>query len=87
MENQATDDTTEQIPLAWSKTGEPLDLPDEAACWRVRRVQVGVKGGGPEVVYDAEGLPLVIELSTTPAAFWRIHSRWWKIHMAAALTP
>lgn len=51
-------------PLAWGQHGDPIDLPADAAGWRVRRHKLGDRGGPPEVVY-AKGRPLLLELDAT----------------------
>jgi hypothetical protein len=43
--------------LAFNHNGDPFEVPAEAVAWRVRRI----KGrGAPEVVYGANGAPLVL---------------------------
>lgn len=51
-------------PLAWGQHGDPIELPAEAAGWRVRRHKLGDRGGAPEVVYS-HGRPLLLDLDTT----------------------
>lgn len=43
--------------LAFNLSGEPFSLPPTAAGWRVRRMK---PKGAPEVVYGADGAPLVL---------------------------
>jgi hypothetical protein len=56
-------------PLAWSQTGEPIELPETAALWRVRRLTGNGKGGAPETVYNADGLPLAVDITISVADF------------------
>lgn len=56
-------------PLAWSQTGDPIELPATAVLWRVRRLTGSVKGGAPEMVYGADGLPLMVDIGATPDEF------------------
>ena len=51
--------------MAWSEGGDPVEVPDEAVAWRVKRF-AGSKGGRPSLCYSADGLPLRVPLSTTP---------------------
>lgn len=48
--------------LAFSIEGEPFMPPAAATGWRVKRLRLK---GAPEVVYDREGLPLVLPLDAT----------------------
>lgn len=48
-------------PLAWDKDGDPVELPETATRWRVRRVN---PSGGPSAV-NAHGEPLMIALEAT----------------------
>jgi len=57
-------------PLAWGQNGEPIDLPDNAAGWRVRRHKLTDKGGPPAVVYSG-CQPLILALDTAPDDFTR----------------
>lgn len=45
--------------LAFNLNGEPFDVPENAAGWRVRRMK---SKGAPEVVYGRNGLPLVLPI-------------------------
>jgi hypothetical protein len=65
-EETETEGTEEALtyPLAWSAQGEPMDVPDEAVAWRVRRHKIGAQGGAPEVVWS-QGKPLVLGLEAT----------------------
>jgi hypothetical protein len=56
-------------PLAWSQNGDPIELPQEATLWRVRRLNGGPKGGAPEIVYGVDGLPLTVAIDTTAEDF------------------
>jgi hypothetical protein len=58
-----------RVPLAWSQGGDPIDLPEAAVQWRVRRLSASAKGGAPELVYGDDGLPLVVEVGTTAGDF------------------
>jgi hypothetical protein len=60
---------TTECPLAWSQSGDPIELPENATHWRVRRLLGGAKGGAPEVVYGPDGLPLVVERNATADDF------------------
>src|SRR5262245_36194668 len=60
---------TIERPLAWSQNGDPIELPQTATSWRVRRLNGTPKGGAPEVVYGSDGLPLVVEIDATPDSF------------------
>jgi hypothetical protein len=46
--------------LAFDHSGEPFDLPAAAAGWQVRRAR---PRGGPETLYDPQGLPLVLPIT------------------------
>lgn len=61
-----TDQTvgSEHYPLAWNQHGDPIDLPPDAAGWRVRRHKIGSLGGAPELVYDG-ARPLILPLDAT----------------------
>jgi hypothetical protein len=50
------------IPLAFNFDGEAFELPPTAVGWRVKRLRAGK--GAPELVYNSDGLPLVIPLET-----------------------
>jgi hypothetical protein len=52
-------------PLAWSREGDPIDLPANAVGWCVRRLAHGSGGGAPQVVYDARGVPLIVEIGAS----------------------
>lgn len=58
-----------QFPLAWSQSGDPIELPPTAVLWRVRRLNGGPRGGAPELVYGEDGLPLTVEIDVTPLDF------------------
>jgi hypothetical protein len=60
---------TKEAPLAWSQTGEPIELPANAALWRVRRQTGNGRGGAPELVYAPDGLPLVVDITISAADF------------------
>lgn len=62
-------------PLAWSQSGSPITLPPEAKLWRVRRLSGSTKGGAPEVIYGADGIPLLLMVETTPDEFAEAVSR------------
>lgn len=64
-----TTNTQQTHPLAWSQSGSPIELSSEAEVWRVRRLSGNSKGGAPEVVYGAQGTPLILALETTPEEF------------------
>lgn len=49
-------------PLAFNIDGEAFELPPTAAGWRVKRLRAGK--GAPELVYNSDGLPLVVPLET-----------------------
>jgi hypothetical protein len=50
------------IPLAFNFDGEAFELPPTAVGWRVKRLRQGK--GAPELVYGADGVPLVVPLET-----------------------
>ena len=53
-----------RYPLANDQHGDPLDVPDEAVAWRVRRANS--RPGRPQNVYDPEtGKQLEISLDAT----------------------
>lgn len=52
-------------PLAWSQTGDAIEVPPNAALWRVRRLNSSGRGGAPEMVYGSDGLPLTIDIGAT----------------------
>jgi hypothetical protein len=52
------------FPLAFNLQGDPIEVPEEAVGWRVRRLKAGDKGGAPELVYD-NGRPLILPLEAT----------------------
>jgi hypothetical protein len=58
-----------ETPLAWSQSGDAFDVPDAAVLWRVRRLSGNLKGGAPELVYGADGLPLMVDITIGPAEF------------------
>jgi hypothetical protein len=60
---------TRGAPLGWTQGGDPIELPDAAALWRVRRLTGNGKGGAPELVYGDDGLPLVVEIMTPVGDF------------------
>ena len=57
--------------LAFNVNGERFDVPDEAEFWRVRRFKPSGRGT-PEVVFDPDGLPLVIPIDTDIHEFRRL---------------
>jgi hypothetical protein len=57
---------TASRPLAVSQHGEPLELPEASKEWRVRRLPAPGKQGAPEMVYGADGLPLLLSIDATP---------------------
>ena len=57
--------------LAFNVNGERFDVPDEAEFWRVRRFKPSGRGT-PEVVFDGDGLPLVIAIDTDIHEFRRL---------------
>lgn len=57
--------------LAFNVNGERFDVPDEAEFWRVRRFKPSGRGT-PEVVFDTDGLPLVIPIDTDIHEFRRL---------------
>ena len=55
-------ETTKQYPLANDVNGNPLQVPESAAGWRVRKL--ARKAGRPKVIFDAEsGRPLELPLT------------------------
>jgi hypothetical protein len=56
--------TIGDVPLAWDRNGEPVELPATAVAWRVRRAAQHGKGGAPAIVWR-DGQPLVCALETT----------------------
>ena len=58
----ATDAGT--LPLAWGQHGDPIEVPPEAAGWRIRRHKLGDRGGPPELLYG-NGRPLVLDLDAS----------------------
>ena len=51
-------------PLANDANGSPIDVPDEAKAWRVRRL--AKRAGRPKVIFDPEsGRPLELPLEST----------------------
>jgi hypothetical protein len=46
--------------LAWDADGNPIDLPDTATAWRVKKWQPGARGGRGELVYGENGGPLTV---------------------------
>jgi hypothetical protein len=60
-----TNETTrERYPLANDANGNPLQVPENAAGWRVRKL--ARKAGRPKVIFDAEtGRPLELPLTIT----------------------
>jgi hypothetical protein len=66
---------TKQSPLAWSQTGDAIELPESATQWRVRRLNGGAKGGAPELVYGLDGLPLVVDIGINAADFAELVER------------
>jgi hypothetical protein len=57
-----------RYPLANDSNGNPLDLPPEAAAWRVRKL--ARKAGRPKMIYDGEtGRPLELPLAISFADF------------------
>jgi hypothetical protein len=63
MENE-TELGGERAGLAWGQNGEPIELPADAAGWRVRRHRLGDRGGPPEMVYH-RGRPMILPLTAT----------------------
>jgi hypothetical protein len=69
MENEEDDDTPTsardtRFPLAYDANGNPLDVPEQAVAWRVRRG--GGRRGRPRHVFDAEtGRQLEIPLGAS----------------------
>jgi hypothetical protein len=58
-----------ETPLAWSQSGDAFEVPEAAVLWRVRRLIGNLKGGAPELVYGADGLPLMVDITIGPAEF------------------
>jgi hypothetical protein len=57
-----TNETTQMHPLANDANGNPIDVPAEAAGWRVRKL--ARRAGRPKVLFDAEtGRPLELPLA------------------------
>lgn len=54
-----------EYPLAHDDSGNPIDVPANAAGWLVRRHAGG--RGRPAAVYDGDGRPLVVPLESTAA--------------------
>ncbi len=54
--------------LAYNLQGERFQPPDTASAWRVRRLKPGGRGT-PDVVFGAEGAPLMLPLETEIGAF------------------
>lgn len=50
-------------PLAHDKLGNAVDIPEKAACWRVRRITG--RQGRPGFVYGQDGAPLKVPLDAT----------------------
>lgn len=72
MSNQSAQPEPDNLrpPLAWGLHGDPIDVPLEAAGWRVKRLPLGGgRAGAPEVVY-AGGVPLQLGLDATPEELW-----------------
>jgi hypothetical protein len=59
------------FPLAWGRDGGPLDVPQNAAGWRVRRLASSSRGGALEVV-SSGGQPLICTLETTAAQLYEL---------------
>jgi len=57
-------DAGQVAPLGWDQHGGPISYPAEAVGFRVRRFNLGARGGAPDVVYG-DGVPLVIELGAS----------------------
>ena len=60
-EETGAPEATPALPLAFGQHGDPVEVPTDAAGWRVRRHKLGDRGGPPEVVYNG-GRPLVLDL-------------------------
>jgi len=56
--------TSGDVPLAFDRNGEPVDVPTTAVAMRVRRASQHGRGGAPAVVWR-DGAPLVCALETT----------------------
>ena len=52
-----------RVPLGHDAQGEPIDVPDRATAWRVRRHSGG--RGRPGLVYGRDGSPLVVPIAAT----------------------
>jgi hypothetical protein len=52
-----------RIPLGHDAQGQPIDVPERAAAWRVRRHAGG--RGRPGLVYGRDGTPLVVPITAT----------------------
>ncbi len=64
-ENMTEDqEATATYPLAWGQHGDPLELPAEAAGWRVRRHRLGA-GGGISRWSTSRAGPLILPLDAT----------------------
>jgi hypothetical protein len=63
--NEEQDEAGACYPLGFSLQGDPIDVPEGAVGWRVRRLRAGDKGGAPELVYE-NARPLVLPLEATP---------------------
>lgn len=53
------------VYLGFDESGEPVEIPDGAVGWRVRRCTDSLKGGAPSLVYSKEGPPLIVPLGAT----------------------
>jgi hypothetical protein len=54
-----------RVPLGHDPYGEPLDLPETAVAWRVRRAPAKGQAGRPAVLYDDRGQPLTVAIGAT----------------------
>src|SRR5689334_11024704 len=63
MRQMETEEQKQQCPLGYDIHGDPLDIPESAVAWRVRRATG--KPGRPQHVYDCDGRQLEIPLRAT----------------------